>query len=397
MIMRTSASRGGDPAALRILLPYDGASFGGSHVSSLLLARALAERGHQPIVAVHGDGRVADEARAAGLQVERLDALWRKAPPRGSGGVRLEHLLALAPAMGALLRLKPHLVHVNDLSMLRVWGPATRLAGVPLVKHWRSNYRRSASVDLGLRCASAVIAVSAAARDRLPAFVRGRTTVEYNPIEAPKASPPDAAAAKAAVGLPPDALLLGVFGALSKRKRPHVLAEVLHRLPQAIGGRPLLGLAAGEPFSPPDEKLEVLIKAYCLDTRLLRPGFVRPAAPWMTACDLVLVPAVDEPFGRTPFEALACGAPVIVSTGCGATEVLKDDWDAVVLDPEPVHAWAVAAGALLSDRARIDRLVRNGRATLNRLSPQAHAQRVEAVYGAVLSRRAAPILEGAPT
>jgi hypothetical protein len=41
----------------------------------------------------------------------------------------------------------------------------------------------------------------------------------------------------------------------------------------------------------------------------------------MKACDVVLVPALDEPFGRTAIEAAAAGVPTIVSDKC---DVLRD-------------------------------------------------------------------------
>jgi glycosyltransferase involved in cell wall biosynthesis len=389
--MRARRRQRGRSGPLRVLFPYDGATFGGSHVSSLLLARSLMARGHEPLVVAHGAGRASSEALSRGLPVRLVKSLWRRSPPRGADRARPEHLLAWAGAVRTLLETKPHVVHVNDLAMLRVWGVPARLVGVPLVKHWRSNYRPSATVDLGLRCATTVIAVSQSARDQLPGWIQDRTVVEYNPIEAADATALcHRSSAKAALGLPVDAWVIGVFGALSKRKRPHVLAEVLGRFPAMTGGRPVIGIAAGEAFDSGDPEFEPAIAHYCLRSRILRPGFVHPVQPWMAACDLVLVPAVDEPFGRTPLEAMACGAPVIVSSGCGAVEVLTHGHDAIILPPEPVDAWVKAAADLLANEALAADLVRNGRATLARLCPEDHARRVEAIYRGLRTKTSSP-------
>src|SRR5262249_19241643 len=69
-----------------IAFPYDGERFGGSNVSSLLLAQALRARGHAVHVITHGEGHTNLEASAMGLSVHvmpRLSATSAYARPDG--------------------------------------------------------------------------------------------------------------------------------------------------------------------------------------------------------------------------------------------------------------------------------------------------------------------------
>lgn len=57
--------------------------------------------------------------------------------------------------------------------------------------------------------------------------------------------------------------------------------------------------------------------------------------------DVLLHPAIHDPFPRAVIEALACGCPVITTPGCGASEVLSHEKDGWVVDG-PDTAGAIA-------------------------------------------------------
>jgi glycosyltransferase involved in cell wall biosynthesis len=390
---RSSVTMVEAPTLRRIGFPYAGDRFGGSNVSSLTLAKALQDRGHSALVLTHGDGRAADEARRRGLTVELLPSLSSKAGYSRSDRARLEQIGALRAAYTAIRRLGLEIVHVNDLGMLRTWALPAMLARCPLVAHWRTALPPSRSVSLALRSAAAVVAISERSRRVLPDWVRKKTLVEYNPIESFVSSERRQklkAQIRAQLALPADAALIGVFGTLIRRKRCHVLADVLHSLVETPDGRPVIGLVCGARAEPLDNLLYEKIAAFDLGERIRMVGFVSPVEDWMAACDLVLAPAVDEALGRTPLEAFACGTPALVSSDSGAVELLRDDRETIVLPPEPVQAWVETAAALLSDRNRMSAIAARGASALSNLAASQHAGRIEAIYSTIArSRRSA--------
>jgi glycosyltransferase involved in cell wall biosynthesis len=76
--------------------------------------------------------------------------------------------------------------------------------------------------------------------------------------------------------------------------------------------------------------------------------------------DLYVQTSVYEGFGFPPLEAMACGTPVLSSTGGSLAEVLGGG--ACLLNNFDAELWAAEALRLLGDRAHRDRLAARGRA-----------------------------------
>jgi glycosyltransferase involved in cell wall biosynthesis len=95
-------------------------------------------------------------------------------------------------------------------------------------------------------------------------------------------------------------------------------------------------------------------------TRILRPGWlpaeVLPAMFRQAAA--VVYPSLEEGFGLPALEALACGAPLVTTTGSAMEEVVGDD--AVLVPPGDDPALSEAIEKLLADPSRADRLRANG-------------------------------------
>jgi glycosyltransferase involved in cell wall biosynthesis len=296
---------------------------------------------------------------------------------------RLEQLTAFRAARRAIGELSLDIVHVNDLTMLRAWAMPALSARVPLIAHWRSNFRESWSVKAGLRAAARVIAVSGYSFNKLPAWVRRKGVVEFNAFDLDM-PPAERLAARVRLRqrleLPSDAAIVGVFGNHVARKRTHVLADVLASVTAGADGRPVFGLACGGRAEPYDHELDGKIAAFGLERRLLRPGFVRPVEDWMAGCDAILAPAIDEPLGRNVLEAMALEIPAIVSTDGGLPELVRDGQNGLLRDPYDGPGWIAATRQILDRPDLAARLAAAGRATVADLTPARHAARVAAVY-----------------
>jgi glycosyltransferase involved in cell wall biosynthesis len=370
--------------------PYAADRFGGSTASSLVLAHALQDAGHHIHVLIHGgEGRVADEAAALGLTVTHLPVLTAIPGYARPDRFRIEQIRAFPASCAAIHRLGLDIVHTNDIAMLRGWSMPCFATSAALVAHWRSNFRESWSVKTSLRVARAVIAVSQYSFDKLPGWVQAKSVVEYNSFDLHFPSGEAGNAGKeirSALGLPANAALVGVFGNHIKRKRTHVLADLVAAIPHTADGRPVYGLACGARVEPDDEKLDEKIEKFGLQKRLIRPGFVRPVERWMAACDAVLAPAIDEPLARNVLEAQALGVPVVVSTDGGLKELIRDGENGLLCDPYDADSWECATRRLLDDRALAARLAQSGRVTVTALAPARHAERIAAIYRGLFDR-----------
>jgi O-antigen biosynthesis alpha-1,2-mannosyltransferase len=107
-------------------------------------------------------------------------------------------------------------------------------------------------------------------------------------------------------------------------------------------------------------------------------------------CEAFVMPSLDEGFGLPAAEAMACGAPVIVSDRASLPEVVGDA--ALLVDPLCVEAIGAALASVLSDRGLQENLRRRSLARAETFRGDHAAQRVLALVREVArpSRDAGP-------
>jgi glycosyltransferase involved in cell wall biosynthesis len=173
-----------------------------------------------------------------------------------------------------------------------------------------------------------------------PAAYRGRLTLVYNGVKAPKS---DLTPAKARVkfGLPLDRPVLVTTGRLSAQKNQTVLLKALPMLP----GVHLAILGEGELRA----MLQAEAAALGVSGRVSFLGERPPGevADFLKCGDVFVFPSIFEAFGLAVVEAMAAGLPVIASTHQSMHEVVGSA--GVLVDPTSAQAWAQAIGDLLKD------------------------------------------------
>jgi glycosyltransferase involved in cell wall biosynthesis len=95
-------------------------------------------------------------------------------------------------------------------------------------------------------------------------------------------------------------------------------------------------------------------------------------------CAAFAFPSRYEGFGLPPLEAMACGAPVVVSTASSLPEVVGDA--ALQVAPDDEDGWAAALARLLSDAPLRANLRARGLAQAARFSWRRVAEETLAVY-----------------
>jgi len=366
-------------------MPFYAHGIGGHLTGALPLAEGLMRRGHIVSIGVHGEGPVADMARARGLPIVPLTRL----PASSREGTPFERFeLSLASLIrGCVQALRDNsidVLHVNDRRMMRVWAAPCALTRTPVIVHWRTTYTPSRSTDLSLLLAKRIISMSEFCTRSLPAFARKRAALIYDPFEHDGAAS-DWAGVAAAVRrrwpIPPDALVIGIFGSLSQRKRPHILVDLLRALPPAVDGRPVWGMLCGRRIEPYDAELDRRLAEWPeAERRMLLTGFVEDPLAHMAACDVIVHPAVNEGFGRVGVEAQSVGVPFVVSSECGVAEVIEHEKNGFVLAPGDFPAWVETCRRLLESAELRAAIGAEGLRSAARFTLGRHVAAVEAVY-----------------
>jgi glycosyltransferase involved in cell wall biosynthesis len=117
----------------------------------------------------------------------------------------------------------------------------------------------------------------------------------------------------------------------------------------------------------------------------LLPYFADMAEFYRT-CDVFVLPSVDDGFGMALLEAIACGTPSIATSACGASELLSDGTECLIVPPASEDALAKAILRLYHSQALRETIGQSGEAASQRIAESKH---YESAIAALIARLAA--------
>ncbi|MDN2565461.1 glycosyltransferase family 4 protein [Aquibium sp. A9E412] len=191
-----------------------------------------------------------------------------------------------------------------------------------------------------------------------------RLRVIENGVDLAHFRPPEAggkAAARAALGLDPEAPLVAFVGSGFERKGAFALVEAL-ALPALAGVH--LAIAGRDKRA---RRLARLVRRRGLGGRVRLLGAMADVRPVLHAADMLALPTLYDPMPNAAIEAIACGLPVVTTADAGVGElVVRYGAGAVASRAADDLAAALAAVlASLADR-RVGAAALRGRFDLGR-------------------------------
>lgn len=324
-----------------------------------IFAERFAELGVEVVVPKRFPERTAQQR--FGVQNRATDAL--------SYAWNLADSVWLVPSLiGLIKQHQVDLVYCNNMMVKPLGAPAAQLADVPCVLHVRNLHEKRFAIGLycdtvaRLPAVQLVIANSSASAVPYRRAVPQKVVVVHNGVDLSEYSR-DAVprgTLRAQLGAAADEPLVLFTGNLIPRKGVDVLlrafAQVLPEVPTArlaIAGRVPIG-------SPVDyrARYQALAVELGIAARAHFLGFVADVPPLVADADALVLPSLQEPFGRSIIEAMALGAPVVASRVGGIPEILEDGQDGLLVAPGDVGELASALRQVLSDADLRDALRR---------------------------------------
>jgi glycosyltransferase involved in cell wall biosynthesis len=349
-----------------------------------------------PVVVLPEPGPLAADLRAADIEVllRPLAVLRRSVmSPRGVRRVAAAWA-ADAGGLGRLARARGvALVHTNTSTTLG-GAAAARIAGVPHVWHvreiyagferWFPAYRRLMVTAQALPCVSA--ATCRQFEGATPAFVL-RDGLAADP------APRDRAEARAALGLPADAVVCALLGRVSGWKGQDELVRAL-ATPALRGRADVVALLAGEPARGEERHrraLHQLAERLGVGARVHDAGFRDDLDTVYGAADVVVVPSRHpDPLPSAAIEAGAAGRCVVGADHGGLPEIVRDGVTGRLVAPRDPAELAVVLAELADDPAQRERLGAAAAAEVPmRFARERLLDGVHAMYNRLLAREPA--------
>ncbi|WP_456938212.1 D-inositol-3-phosphate glycosyltransferase [Geodermatophilus sp. SYSU D00684] len=184
-----------------------------------------------------------------------------------------------------------------------------------------------------------------------------RTLVVPPGVDLDRFTPGDRAAARRALGVPADAVVLTFVGRIQPLKAPDLLLATAARMLEddpALRSRlrvHVVGAPSGSGLEAPRQLEELAAHLGVADlVRFLPPQPPDRLALHYRAADVAVVPSHNESFGLVALEAQACGTPVVAASVGGLRTAVRDGVSGVLVDGRDPGAYAAAVRAVLARR-----------------------------------------------
>src|SRR5262245_29926081 len=370
----------------QVIMPFLGSNIGGSHVASFALGDVLsADYNIECTVLCPTPSFIAEEARKRHFSVVSSGDHPTYRHP-------LSYDLRRLPGrIGILHRFRSRhaVLHCNDIQALKSWGPAAKLHKIPVIYHHRALHVMTFLKRRVLSLADYAICVSDVCLDNLSCVARRKVVLDPVTIA-------DAGGVRARDSLVEEldldhgVRLVGFVANFFHRKRPFFFLDVCAQLVRQVND--VHGIVFGRSRELEEGKLRAYADSIRLAGRVTFAGFRLPPTRNIAALDVLIAPAVNEPFGLTLVEALLLGIPYVATASAGHVEIHRrwrggelvgeraspDEFASVVMDilrhPDRLTAQA------LRTKAQQD------------LSPTRHADEVMGIYKSVAADRTLPTL-----
>jgi glycosyltransferase involved in cell wall biosynthesis len=230
-------------------------------------------------------------------------------------------------------------------------------------------------------------------------------------VDTDRFKPVDKSSARRKLEIDPSAEIIVYVGRIVPRKDVRNVVQALARLKArrlAAGNTtmPSLLVIGGETERPdPVATPEIgVLRALASELGVLdQVRFVGRRQPdelhlWYAAADVAVTTPWYEPFGLTPLEAMACGAPVIGSRVGGIAFTVADGETGFLVPPRDPNALCVRIEEILEDPARRMRMGQAGRdRVLSSFTWQRVAARTAALYDDFFAEQSVPALARRPS
>jgi glycosyltransferase involved in cell wall biosynthesis len=147
----------------------------------------------------------------------------------------------------------------------------------------------------------------------------------------------------------------------------------------------IVGKEPGHSKEQYTERLYRYVKENHLEQQVEFWGFRNDIPEILSHLDILVLPSLQEPFGKIVIEAMAMKKPVVASKIGGVPEIVEDGKTGLLVPPADSDAICQALEQFIEDREMRERMGLEGRKRVEQMfSLEKHVHQLEQVYEAIL-------------
>jgi glycosyltransferase involved in cell wall biosynthesis len=385
----------------RILFINHSQNVSGAEKIVLGMLAALGHAHYQPLYACPGGGFLEQEIKEAGLEHIALPAVYLvRSKPLDWLRLLLAWLQWSLALFRIIRRTQVVMLHANSMTAAMLSVIPGRLLRTPVIWHMmdmlkitRTNALMAAVLG---RQVEAVICISRAVKDNLlklgvPEHKLCMIYPVFAPLQASRLTP---AEAKTRLGLPCDAVVIGIVGQIAEWKGQHVFLQAA----ELLAGKPGLGdvrfAIIGDVLThhsrPYKDRLLRAVRNGNLAGCVTLTGYQKHVYDYMRALDvLVHASVLEEPYGMVLVEGMANGCCIVAARGGGVTEIIDDGQTGILVTAGSPAELAETLERLILNQAERRRLAARALEGPQLRAYEANLRELQALYGRVIAGPAA--------
>lgn len=199
-----------------------------------------------------------------------------------------------------------------------------------------------------------------------------------NGVDCERYIPGDRRAVRASLGLPENAIIIGMVGRFGQYKRHDLMVDAFEKLPSQESPIYLLLVGAG---GPQEQPIKTKVMQSPAKDRIVLAGYQADPRAYYQAMDLLVIPSSKEGMSNAALEAMSTGVPVLCHTSCGNTDIIEADKNGFVCDMQAADQLARVIDNLVCKPERLHTVGLAGREyVLKHLSFQRMKQKYVELY-----------------
>lgn len=360
---------------------------GGGPVSLFNFLKNLDREAFVPIVACPSPGSFVDALKEIGVKTKIIEI----------NSLKRLHLISFVSAVVKLRKIikeeKIDIVHSNAGASRESFysGIAARISGVPFIYHVRVIESGGLVEKIIAALSAKVIVISDAIGKKFDYLKNKNKLIKiYNAVNL-KEYTPDLSPEKIITefGLKPGAPLIGVIANLIPWKGHEYFLNAAREIKDKVQEAKFI--IAGQDFDKDkryEKQLKRMTEKLGIGKDVIFTGFRADVPEIMAAIDILVLPSIDEPFGRVLIEAMACAKPIVATKGGGVPEIVRDRETGLLVPIKDPHAISVAVIGLLKDKKRAREMGLAGRKIAEEVFDiEKKIKRMENIYNELLEKK----------